>query len=177
MIEKTDPDQIISKVVKIAYETGKILVERRALFFLGGVIIGSLMPTQSTLACGLLVKEKALEKQDVGTFFSYIKSYGSIKAWAAYFKAGKSSPTFYYYKDKISNISPLLYLSLGTGIGTGIGLLYAKNFSCGEVEIKFLHCLKNNADLVKKVNHCVKNNVDLMEEVKVIINTLTKNLE
>lgn len=163
---KKTKDEILDDLAKISFETGKIIVERKELIFLIGILIGFLAP-QSSLACGLIAKEKALEKQNLGDFLKYVKSYISPFSWLTYFKSGKNSPEYFYYKKEISMISskispiisPIMYLT----VGTGLGFLISTNFSCIKLEKKFLNCMNTNKELI--------------EEVAVIIDTLNQGLD
>jgi hypothetical protein len=154
MEDKNNSD-LINAIARTAYKTGKIVVERKELLFIGGIILGTtlsvLMP-QATVAAGLIIKEKTLEKQSAGDFFAYLRTFGSTTSWLNYFKSGKSSPQFFYYKEKFSTISPILYV----GIGTGIGCLLSKNFYCAKFEKGLINCLKENDLLLREVGEIIE---------------------
>jgi hypothetical protein len=117
---------------------------------------------QATMAANLVIKEKALEKQSAGDFFAYLRTFGSTTSWLNYFKSGKSSPQFFYYKEKFSTISPILYV----GIGTGIGCLLSNNFYSAKFEKGFLNCVKENESLAHEIVEIIdilNKNLDLLE--------------
>lgn len=179
MVEVEEKNGIVRRVGKIAYKTGKILVERRVFYFLGGVIVGFLLPVETSLACTLAVKNE-VANDHLLEFIPYIKSFSSRTAWIKYFQEGKSSPEYFFYKKKVSTtfsklspLVPLVYFSLGAASG----FLYSENqkpFSCAEN----FSCVNDfaYAKVQKKLLHCVQDNELFTKQVDVIITNLMKKM-
>lgn len=174
---------IIGRVAKIAYKTGKILVERKVFYFLGGVIVGFLLPVETSLACTLAVKGEVSTEKNIMKFFPYVKTFSSRSAWIKYFKDGKSSPEYFFYRNKVSTtfsklspLVPLVYFSLGAASG----FLYSENFS----DTKNFSCAENfscvndfaYAKIQKKLLYCVQDNELFTKQVDVIVGNLMKKM-